>query len=134
MTAAKLAEEAMIAQAVTAARHFVSDKSSVVPSSYDRVIVALADARDAMAAENARLREALADATGLLGRVIAVRDRLADQNARLVALLREESAGQECSRMGGAGECGWNVPGLEPIPPCWACRRDALLAEIKVGA
>ncbi len=128
--------------------------------------------RDAMAAENGRLRDELAaakerilpaeewagEATGdsLVDRLRGIYDihgfirrfgaspidlAAADaittarsQNARLVALLREESAGQECSRMGGAGECGWNVPGLEPIPPCWACQRRALLAEIKAGA
>lgn len=79
---------------------------------HDDVIVALAAERDAMAAENARLR---------------------DQGARLVALLSYEDG----EFVHDAFRCGADdgQPCEDPSDGvCWDCKRRALLAEIKAGA
>ncbi len=74
-------------------------------------IVPAASERDAMAAENARLR---------------------DQNARLVALLEERNRTfcpvVEHPEGLKVDECSWEAPW------CWTHRKRALLAEIKAGA
>ncbi len=131
MTPAKLAEQ--LAKAIGDARHFLG---SVYENPGDAVIVRLADERDAMAAENARLKaEALDRQEAFLSineraNLLSTRNaELADQNARLVASTAPPAwlpLGQHPGGVGDQGRGRWRLtsrPNQQPRPAPRARRR-----------